>query len=129
MRNLLLLGLFGLSAAVAGCTTVPDDAAKLGVNFHFTETNRCSTVSPAITVTGAPASTVKFSVRMHDHQAPSFNHGGGTVPATGAAIPAGALENFRGPCPPSGKHDYEITVQAIDAGGKIVGVGSADQMF
>lgn len=128
MKRLLLLAGMGF---VAGCTSssVPDDAASLNVSFQFTEEHRCSAQSPQITVSGAPTETAQYTVRLRDHQAPAFNHGGGTVAASGDVIPAGALRSYTGPCPPSGQHTYEITVNALDAGGKIVGRGSATQRF
>lgn len=115
-------------AGLAGCQSVPDSAAKLGVSFNFTAANRCSPVSPAITVTSAPGGTVKYSVHMTDVQVPAYNHGGGTVAATGT-IPAGALKSFNGPCPPEGRHTYTISVKALDAAGKVLGAGSASRQF
>lgn len=128
MKRLVLLAAITSMAGLAGCQSVPDDAAKLGVSFHMTEANRCKTVSPAISVSGTPAGAVTYSVHMVDKQVPTFNHGGGTVPVS-AGIPAGALKSFRGPCPPAGSHDYQITVKALDAGGKVIGVGSSTQRF
>ena len=45
-------------------------------------------------------------------------------------IPAGALKNgYNGPCPPSGSHRYEFTVQAVDAAGVVVGSGKKALSF
>jgi hypothetical protein len=62
---------------------------------------------------------------------PTWNHGGGTVTYDGSdIIPAGALKNgYNGPCPPSGSHRYEFTVQAIDAAGVVVGIGKEAHPF
>jgi hypothetical protein len=60
----------------------------------------------------------------------SYNHGGGTVMYEGSGvIPAVALKNCRGPYPPSGQHNYQIEVKAIDASGMIVGSGKNTQSF
>lgn len=115
--------------ALSACTSVPDDAAPLSVSFAFSAANRCSAVSPAISVGGAPAGTASYKVSMTDLDVPTYNHGGGTVAASGGSISAGALKSFRGPCPPSGQHTYKITVLAIDGGGKVVGAGSASRKF
>jgi len=126
MKRILLLA---MASALAGCQTVPDNAAKLDVSFNFTSASRCSSVSPAITILGAPAGTAKYSVVMSDKQAPGFNHGGGTVQASGNTIQAGALKSYTGPCPPTGSHDYTISVKALDASGAVVGAGSATRRF
>lgn len=129
--NKLVFLIFGSATMLAGCTSasVPDNAAKLAVSFDFTAANRCKSTSPAIRVSGTPASAANYRVKMVDRDEPSYNHGGGTVPATGGDIEAGALKSFTGPCPPSGKHTYEITVLALDAGGKVVAAGSAARAF
>ncbi|KAA0680253.1 phospholipid-binding protein [Neorhizobium sp. P12A] len=125
-RSFLLLGAFALLSA---CTSVPNDAAPLSVSFTFSPSDRCGETSPAISVAGAPAGTASYKVSMSDRDAPGFNHGGGTVAANGGTIPRGALKSFTGPCPPTGKHTYDITVLALDAGGKVLAAGKASQLF
>ena len=115
-----------------GClgTQVKDDAARLGVSFAFGPQHGCSTISPAIDVSGVPAGTVKFKVRMVDLDKPTYNHGGGTVPNDGSGtIPGGALKSYKGPCPPSGSHRYRITVHALDSEGVAIGVGEYTQSY
>ncbi len=66
---------------------------------------------------------------MKDLGVPGYDHGGGTVGFIGAPdIPAGAFL-YKGPCPPSGSHDYQWTVEILDSGGRIVGRGQATQAF
>ncbi len=44
-------------------------------------------------------------------------------------IPARALTNYNGPCPPSGSHTYRFTVNALDANGNKIGTGSKSAPF
>jgi phosphatidylethanolamine-binding protein (PEBP) family uncharacterized protein len=77
-----------------------------------------------MTVSGIPGDAKSLAVTMVDHDMRSYDHGGGDVPVGGeavATIAEGALNNYRGPCPPnfsSFGHDYEFTVRAIAADGK-----------
>ena len=60
---------------------------------------------------------------MVDLDNPNSDHGGGHVDYGGKGfVPEGALQNFRGPCPP-GEHRYEITVIARDKTGKTLAKG------
>lgn len=116
--------------AIAGC--VADGQSNLPamrVDFAFAPSDRCGTTSPVIRVEDAPAAVRRFSVNMTDLDAPAFVHGGGRVdrPADGV-IPAGALQNYRGPCPPT-RHTYRITVTGLDANGTSVAAGQAQRPF
>jgi hypothetical protein len=115
-----------LSAALGSCASAPvaPNAVNLQVDFTWTSQHRCSSVSPEIRVSGIPQATKELKVSLTDRDVPTFNHGGGVVKYQGSSvIPAGALKNYTGPCPPSGQHSYSIKVQAIDASGTIVGSG------
>ncbi|WP_080917604.1 YbhB/YbcL family Raf kinase inhibitor-like protein [Manganibacter manganicus] len=116
-------------AGLSGCQSVPQSAAHLGVNFQFSPSSRCSPVNPQITLTGVPTGTAKYAVHMTDLDKPDYNHGGGTIIASGNVIPSGALKVYKGPCPPAGPHRYEISVKALDASGEIVGFGKSSQRF
>lgn len=103
--------------------------APLGVSFNWDGTSKCfDPASPAFTVSGAPAETAKLKFRMKDLDAPSFNHGGGEVAYSGQQVPRGAFI-YKGPCPPSGSHDYRWDVSALDASGNVVARGEAMQPF
>lgn len=126
--GLLVLG--GLLSACAARETVPNPAS-LSVQFDWQGTERCSTVSPRLTIGGAPASVARFAVAMNDLDFPSFNHGGGEVarPASDV-IPLGALGSYRGPCPPAGATNrYRFQVQGIDAQNRIAAQGEAMRTF
>src|SRR5215475_6698646 len=100
----------GLAAAIAIWPGMPAAADDLTVSYKFTA--KCSRMSPEIKVGNVPAGTVAFKVRLRDNDKPSWQHGGGTVPADpSGVIPAGALtDGYNGPCPPDGSHTYEFTV-------------------
>ena len=96
----------------------------LSVDWDWKRSHQCSPKSPAIMVSGIPAGAKSLSVTMVDHDMRSFDHGGGSVSIAGEptfTIPEGALQNYRGPCPPnfsSFGHDYEFAIRAFDADGK-----------
>ncbi len=88
----------------------------------------CSSVAPAFTFARVPAGTAKLSFRMVDLNLPSFQHGGGEAAFSGRTsfgqgeAFGGMFSSYRGPCPPpTATHRYEWTVQALDAGGKVLG--------
>ena len=133
MNQMLLLLIGGVMLLLSGCatTTVNPDAVELGVDFAWQPSDRCARRSPEIRVTNIPAATKTLQVKLKDRDVPNWNHGGGTVAYDGLGlIPAGALKSgYNGPCPPSGSHRYEFTVQAIDATGVIVGIGKQTHPF
>ena len=121
----IILPISMLSACMA--TKLAPNAAKLGVNYEWTSATRCSGESPEIRLTGIPEGTKKLRVDVVDTTV-SYDHGGGTVSYDGVnVIPAGKLSSFRGPCPPSGVHQYSMTVDAIDASGVIIARGEKTQ--
>ena len=129
MYWLLLL----LPLILAGCVSTPvaKDAANLGVSFSFSDAHKCSGLSPAINLSGVPAGTASFKVKLVDLDKTSYNHGGGTVANNGSGvIPEGALRaGYKGPCPPSGSHRYKFTVYALDDKGTAIGVGEHTVTF
>jgi phosphatidylethanolamine-binding protein (PEBP) family uncharacterized protein len=116
-------------ACVLGClialATVPALAASpMGVMLSFTSQNKCQGQSPEILLSGVPAGTVAYHVQMIDEDVPSFRHWNQTINGAGPAIPAGAGRGeYYGPCPPSGRHTYRVTVTALDAAGKPLAQG------
>jgi phosphatidylethanolamine-binding protein (PEBP) family uncharacterized protein len=76
-----------------------------------------------------PAGTKRLSFTMTDLNVSTFHHGGSTIAYEGGAVSRGAIR-YTGPCPPRGEHhNYRWTVQALNAGGNVLGTGSAEAMF
>ena len=116
-----------LSAAVLFAAM--SSASAMGLNFAWGPTKKCfDPKSPPMVVTKVPDRTAKLRFKMVDLNAPNYPHGGGTVKWSGKkAIPYGAFR-YKGPCPPS-PHTYRITVQALDAKGKVLAKASAKRRF
>ncbi len=132
--SLILLALLILTA---GCADHPDqikipkDAVEMTVAFSWEGIDACTHDSPEIRVSPVPEGTADLQVKLKDISMPAWNHGGGRVNHDGSGvIPAGALKlGYNGPCPPDGRHQYEFSVMAVDAGGAIIGFGKARQPF
>jgi phosphatidylethanolamine-binding protein (PEBP) family uncharacterized protein len=131
MKNIVkAVSVVSIMGLLTGCVgSIPDDAAKLGVFFTFTQKHRCSDISPQIRVGGAPENAAKYRVKMVDLNAPKIAHGGGTVEAKGAIISEGALDKYKGPCARDGSHVYNIQVIALDSRGKVIGAGENSERF
>ena len=107
-------------------------AATLGVRFTWVGTAACSATPPAFTIADIPKETKYLDFRLHDLDAPHFDHGGGEVAYSGSGdIPAGAFDGaYKGPCPPGGAtHTYVWTVRALDASRKVLAQGKASGRF
>tara|TARA_R110000868_G_scaffold165328_3_gene398376 strand:+ start:8320 stop:8730 length:411 start_codon:yes stop_codon:yes gene_type:complete len=118
----LLIAIVSASIGLAGCQTTKEaeNLVVLGVDFSWDDTKACSSTPPEISVTGIPAGTKTLNVKLKDLNVPTYNHGGGSVEYNGGnSIPAGAF-SYKGPCPPSGSHDYRFSVEAISADGKLI---------
>jgi len=128
-----VLWMLALALVLGACVgeKVSPTAVALGVDFSWENTQRCTSVSPAIRVSGVPGAAKSFRVRLIDLDKTSWNHGGGTVAHDGSGlIPAGALKSgYNGPCPPSGSHRYKFIVKALDAEGVVIGEGSHVKSF
>jgi phosphatidylethanolamine-binding protein (PEBP) family uncharacterized protein len=126
MRRVLLASL-GLIVAVM--IVLPAEAAGFSIRFSWAGIPACKTISPAFTLTGVPKGTKRLSFVMTDLEVPTFHHGGSTIAYTGDAVARGAI-TYTGPCPPRGeRHDYRWTVEALDAGGKVLATATATAMF
>lgn len=97
----------------------PANAMEIAIDW--TGTRQClDPQSPLIRMSAVPGGTTKLRFRMVDLDFPSFNHGGGTISYKGqTTLPKGAF-SYKGPCPRE-QHDYEWTVEALDASGKVLG--------
>lgn len=135
-RRLALLLAFAaalaLAASSAGATRfrLTSPAFKAGAPIPRVYTCKGRGISPPLRWTAPPASTQSFAIEIEDPDAPlpgGFTHwlGWGIRP-TARALPAGAhapmegangagKPGFIGPCPPSGKHRYHITLYALNA--------------
>ena len=122
MKRLLLAIGFALVASGAS-------ASGMGVSFEWGPTKKCfDPKSPPITLSGVPKGTAKLEIRMVDSNS-AYEHGGGTVTYKGqTSLPYGAFR-YKGPCPDSGTHFYNITVKAEDTSGKVLASGSASKPF
>jgi len=95
----------------------------------------CGGGSPDFTIGNIPATAKTLNFRMIDQQAQGYNHGGGSVAASGKTtqiVPCGGLTGgtYNGPSPPPPQiHDYQWTVTAVDAGGQAVAAGRATRKF
>ncbi len=118
---------------ITGCvsTKVSPNAVTLNVKFSWKGVARCSSFSPKIFVSNIPRGTKFFHAKLKDFDAPNWNHGGGKVKNNGSGvIKRGALKSsYNGPCPPSGTHRYQFTVNAIDKDGVVIGIGKAIRKF
>jgi phosphatidylethanolamine-binding protein (PEBP) family uncharacterized protein len=119
-----------LLIACAGSQVDPS-AADLGVAFSWRASDRCSSLSPEIRVTGFPPATRSFQVKLVDLDVPTWNHGGGSVANDNSGVirPGALKSGYNGPCPPSGRHRYQFTVKALDVAGNVIGIGKAVQPF
>lgn len=81
--------------------------------------------NPIFTLSGVPTGTKEIEFEMIDLDAPSYQHGGGTVKYTGQkVIEKGAFE-YESPCPPGETHTYEWQANAKDANGDSIGKATA----
>jgi phosphatidylethanolamine-binding protein (PEBP) family uncharacterized protein len=104
--------------------------STFAVDFTWEGTAKCfDPKSPPFSVSGVPAGTKVFRFAMTDLDAPSFPHGGGTVPYSGQTrIERGAFA-YKGPCPPQGQHSYQWTIEAQDGTGKTLATATATKKF
>jgi phosphatidylethanolamine-binding protein (PEBP) family uncharacterized protein len=104
--------------------------APFAVDFDWAGTGRCfDPQSPVFSLSGVPVGTKLLRFVMKDLDAPSFPHGGGTVPYRGEnRIERGAF-SYKGPCPPGEQHRYQWTVAAEDGAGKTLATATAMKKF
>lgn len=98
-----------------------------GGDIPVDHTCRGRDVSPPLLWTGPPAGTVELALVVRDVDAGGFVHWvvAGLAPDTAglaeATVPDGAVEaanefgrpGWAGPCPPSGRHHYELRLYAL----------------
>ena len=117
--------------SIIGCSKDYSDLPQMSVNFIWLKDQSCfDERSPEITLNNVPKGTEILKVKMMDIDN-SYNHGGGTVTYDGSDhIPAGALKNYKGPCPMMNMNPrYELRVKAIDGNGKVIAFGKTFKIY
>lgn len=110
---------FGAALCIVAGARAADD---FSASFTWEGTGKCfEPQSPPFTLSHVPPGTKTLHFTMVDLDFTAFHHGGGDAAYDGKdAIPrGGVVGDYRGPCPPT-PHHYEWTIQALDAGGKVL---------
>jgi hypothetical protein len=117
-------------AILTGLSQAGAQTAGFGVDFSWEGTAACfDPKSPPFNLAGVPAGTKRLTFAMKDLDAPSYPHGGGAVAFTGQSQVSRGAFSYQGPCPPSGQHTYQWTVEAQDAAGKTLATATVAKKF
>ncbi len=121
MRPLIIISFVAVLSPM-GCSD--SKLPRLSVDFTWLNDQRCyDERSPEIVIENVPGNTKRLEIDMLELDS-RHEHGGGSFPYNGTnLIPEGALDQYRGPCPSYGVPRYELTVKAVDEGGKVVALG------
>ena len=121
-----IVALAVFAASSPACAQAPG----FGVDLSWEGTASCfDPKSPAFRLSGVPAGTKRLAFAMKDLDAPSYPHGGGAVAFTGQMQVGRGAFAYQGPCPPSGQHTYQWTVQAQDEAGKTLATATVAKKF
>ena len=110
-------------------------ASDFSASFEWGKIKRCTTgypgkvPNPIFTLHGVPAETVRLKFRMQDLNAPSYQHGGGTIVWDGDNLIEAGGFTYLSPCPPGGSHTYRWTIQAIDSNGDVIAKTSTKKQY
>jgi len=113
-------------------STIPSlaQAPSFSVDFSWQGTASCfDPKSPPFSLVGVPPGTKRLVFAMKDLDAPGFPHGGGTIAFSGQTQVGRGAFSYQGPCPPSGQHTYQWTVEAQDGAGKTLATATVAQKF
>jgi phosphatidylethanolamine-binding protein (PEBP) family uncharacterized protein len=122
-HSLLLAVTLGLAAVSSA------SAEAFTAKYSWAGIAACEKISPAFELAAVPPGTKQLRFNMTDVNVPAFHHGGSAIAHDGGAVKQGAIR-YVGPCPPPGEHHrYRWTIEAVDAGGKVLGVATAVQSF
>jgi phosphatidylethanolamine-binding protein (PEBP) family uncharacterized protein len=106
------------------------EAIAMSLSFSWTGVARCSSSSPAFSLSDVSPGTSRLSFNMVDLNLPSYPHGGGTISYQGDRQIAAGSFSYKGPCPPERqRHNYRWTVKALDTGGKTLATANAASPF
>lgn len=105
----------------------------MDVDFEWQQIDKGARENPEIRLIGVPEGTKRFLVSLIDLYLNGFDHGSGFVDNDGSGIIArGAVKgSYNGPdspCP-NLKHSYEITLEALDEMGIVIGIGRKAKVF
>jgi hypothetical protein len=80
MKSAVCLMLTGLAVLMTiACSSDPENAAVMGVEFEWQAIDNGSSDNPEIRLSGIPEGTVRFLVSLVDLNMPGFDHGSGFV--------------------------------------------------
>ena len=115
--------------AIGLMMTMTKHAGAFSAAFSWAGIRACEKISPAFRLSAVPAGTQQLRFAMVDLDVPTFRHGGSTINYGGEAVGQGAV-SYIGPCPPAGqRHRYRWTIEALDAGGKVLATATATDLF
>ena len=93
-------------------------AETFSLEFDWSDLKKCTSgrpntvENPTFTLKNVPDGTKWIYFKLVDHNARSYNHGGGWAEYKGqSTIKPGAFK-YKSPCPPNGRHKYEWTASA-----------------
>lgn len=98
-------------------------AQKFSFTFEWGDIPSCNTGSPNVVpnpifkLKNVPKGTKFIEFQMNDLDAPSYSHGGGTVPYSGEDVIKPGGFTYESPCPPGRVHTYEWTANTKEEDG------------
>ncbi len=124
------------AAALAGALLAPSGLRAFEIGFDWGPLNLCTSGipnvvdNPTFVLSDVPEGTRVLLFRLVDHDAPGYDHGGGTVVYRGQATIAPGAFRYQSPCPPDGRHRYEWFATALDGeNGHVLGQASAARLY
>jgi hypothetical protein len=128
MKYTLLLILISLCFSLIGCSNVSPDAVELTVDFTWEGMVPCVPGgNPEIQVGGIPVTTKIIVVTLYDH---GMSHGKQEFAYDGSGvIQKGALDGIEGPCPQFDPGRYKFKIEAVNADGVVIGIGSRERQY
>lgn len=124
------------AAALAAALLAPTGLRAFEIGFDWGPLKLCTSGipnvvdNPVFTLSEVPAGTRLIRFKLVDHDAPGYNHGGGTVAYEGQATIAPGAFRYKSPCPPNGRHRYEWTATALAGeNGRVLGQARAEKTY